>query len=94
MTGAESFSQVKVVVPSVLRGAMTVAVGRYVPLLMKSGQFPEAKLIVYTALTPSLEGFVTLETKLFVLAITDGVPAEGSPKLIRATQVLFSRICL
>jgi len=46
MIGAVSFSQVKVVVPSVLSGAITVAEGRYVPLFIKSGQLAALKFTV------------------------------------------------
>ena len=36
---------------------------------------------------------VTLYTKLFVEVTTDGVPDDGSPSDMRATQGLFSLIC-
>jgi hypothetical protein len=57
---------------------------------MKSGQLEALKFTVYKALTASLEVLTILVMKLLVLAITDGVPPEGSPRERRATQVRFS----
>jgi hypothetical protein len=57
---------------------------------MKSGQLEALKFTVYKALTLSLDVLTILVMKLLVLAITDGVPPLGSPKLRRATHVRFS----